>query len=269
MKDKQTKENNKYDFIILRPGGNIQMLIKEIVPKNMRRFINDEMIKRFPNVEQVSFYEYNRKTKNATLELAGGEFCGNAVRSLAYLLLKGKNGEISVQVSGTTQKLKAGIKQKNTAYAQMPVRNGSIRKLRDGLFRIDLEGITQLVCLDSTFAFNPENLKSIALKILKKEDLIYSVPAAGVMFIEEKKDLILLKPVVWVRDIETILYETACATGTTAVGIWKATQNKKNKTIIKVLQPSEAIFEAIINKNPFEVYINGPIEILSKGGEKI
>lgn len=261
----KTKLKNQYKYTILSPGGNIQMLIKGIIPNKDKRFINNEMIKRFPSVEQVSFYKYKDKNQTAILELAGGEFCGNATRSLAYLLLRGKQGAIKVQVSGTTKILKAGVKKQNEAFAQMPLKSQSVKKLRSNLFQIDLEGITQLICLDPISNISVEEIKSLAFKILKYEGLICSVPAAGVMFIEEKEDLIVLKPVVWVRDIETILYETACATGTAAVGLWKSSQNQKRTERIKVLQPSGKIIEAQVKKNPLEVFIDGPVQILEKG----
>ena len=262
---------NKYEYTILRPGGNDQMLIKGIGPKNKRRKINDEMIKRFPSVEQVSFFEYDQKNKKATLELAGGEFCGNATRSLAYLLLQGNIGEIKIKVSGTTISLNAGIRQKATAFAQMPVSNlKSVKKFQPNLFRVDLEGITQLVYLQNKPV--EKDLKQYAFEILKKQNLIYSVPAAGVMFISEKEQFIDLQPVVWVRDIETLLYETACASGTAAVGIWKALQTKEKSAKVKVLQPTGKFIEAEVTKNEsngLEVYIDGEIEILKKGVENL
>lgn len=265
------ERRKKYDYTILRPGGNDQMLIKGIVPTSQKRRINDEMIKRYPNVEQVSFYEYDIKNKKATLELAGGEFCGNATRSLAYLLLRGKKGQIDIKVSGIKKKLKAGITQKNTAFAQMPIKSFKvIKKLRNNLFRVDLEGITQLICIQKKL--DNKNLKQKAFEILEKENLIYSVPAAGVMFITKKSGLINMEPVVWVRDIETLLYETACASGTAAVGIWKAAQNKAITTKVKILQPSGKIIKALIykkEKDSVNVYINGEIEILNKGNEQL
>lgn len=262
---------NKYEFTILRPGGNDQMLIKGIIPKEQKRAINDEMIKRYPNVEQVSFYEYNIKKNFAILELAGGEFCGNATRSLAYLLLKGKRGELDIEVSGTSEKLKAGVKIKKTAFAQMPVKKKqSLKRINKKLFRIDLEGITHLVSLESTDTLSSNQLKSRALNILKKENLIYSIAAAGVMFIKEYKGFIELKPIVWVRDIETLLYETACASGTAAVGIYKTNENQKNSNKTKVLQPSGKFITAEVYKEKStKVYIDGEIEVLQKGIEGI
>lgn len=267
--EKTKKDKTKYQISILRPGGNDTMLIKGLVKNPVRKkFINDQMMNLFPNVEQIGFYDFDQETNTATLEMAGGEFCGNATRSLAYLLLDEKKGEIYVKVSGTAQCLRAGIRKNCTAYAQMPIQKDSlIAKLQKGLFRINLEGITQLVCLDKIPSENPDKLKSTALQILKAEGLIYSVPAAGIMFIEEKNKLIKLKPIVWVRDIETIFFETSCATGTAAIGIWKAYQTTKIKTQVKILQPSGKTIEAIVNKKPLEVFIDGPIEILFKGGE--
>lgn len=257
-------------FTILRPGGNDQMLIEGIVKKSARRKINDEMIKQYSNVEQVSFFEYDAKNKKAKLELAGGEFCGNATRSLAYLLLGGKPGQISIKVSGTKKALEAGINQIGTAYAQMPIKDiNSIRKINTNLFRIDLEGIVQLVCLDDITGLNPKKLKSLAYEILKKEDLILSEPAAGVMFIKEYPTFIKMKPVVWVRDIETLLYETACASGTAAVGAWRNFQNPQKETMTRVMQPSGKFIEVSVYQkdNSLKVYIDGQIEILMKGGE--
>lgn len=249
------------------------MLIKGIVKKSSKKLLNDLVMRMFPNVEQVGFYSFNRKKNSARLEMAGGEFCGNALRSLAYMLLKGKKGEITIAVSGTKERLRAGVKLPGTAYAQMPINSSkSLKKLRNGLFRIDLGGITQLVCLDPITTNDAEQLKTLALDILNKENLIYSVLASGVMFIEQKKGFIKLKPVVWVRDIETILYETACASGTAAVGIWKAFQSKKKSVKVKVLQPSGKYIKAQINKKGkslIEVFIDGEVEVIQRGGEKL
>ncbi len=265
------KKNNKtkYQFTILHPGGNDQMLIRGLVPKNKKRLINDAAIKRFPNVEQVSFYKYDGKKKTANLELAGGEFCGNALRSLAFLLLKGKRGEININVSGTTEKLKAGVKRKNIGFAQMPMNKSTVKKVEKNVFRVNLDGITHLVYLDKLEISDPENLKSKALDILKKENLIYPVPASGVMFIKQYRDFIELKPVVWVRDIETLLYETACASGTAAIGLWKSAQSTDKETTIKVKQPSNEYIQARVRKNrkqSIEVFIEGPIRILKRKG---
>lgn len=262
-------KNNNYQITIIRPAGNDQLLIKGIIDKEYRRAINDEMIRRFPNVEQVSFYEFDKLNNLAKLELAGGEFCGNATRSLAYLLLNGKPGTVKLQVSGTQQLLTAGVNTPNTAFAQMPIfaENQFVKKITDSLFRVDLEGITHLVSYENVVGRTPEELKAYAKRILKEQNLLSTIPAAGVMFFTEKNNEILLQPIVWVRDIETILYETACASGTTAVGICQSLQEKNNyfKTVIR--QPSGQTMTIEITKNAQQIKkatIDGPITILDE-----
>lgn len=263
-------KKNKYQITIIRPGGNDQLLIKGNVDKQYRRALNDEMIKRFPNVEQVSFYEFDDKKNTGRLELAGGEFCGNATRSLAYLLLNGKTGTIRLKVSGAKRLLTTGVRRPDTAFAQMPIITNRkfVEKISEKLFRVDLEGITHLVSYENVPEFEPEDLKNYAKKILEENKLLFSVPAAGVMFVEKQSSELVLRPVVWVRDIETILYETACASGTTAVGLCESLKNKNDYFKTSVQQPSGQSMSIEIIKNGQwfrKATIDGPVSILYEG----
>ncbi len=122
---------NNFDLTILNPGGNITALIKRIPASlPLRKLINDAVMKQFPEVEQVGFY-----TKQARLQMAGGEFCGNATRCLAYLLLGGKPGKVSLNVSGANKELAARIDNDNLVWAQMPLSSAAIEKVGDCLHR--------------------------------------------------------------------------------------------------------------------------------------
>lgn len=258
--------NNKYKILILRPGGNDTALVKGIVPKNERREINDQIMNQFSNIEQVGFYKDGKRAK---LEMAGGEFCGNATRSLAYLLLNGKKGKLKILVSGTNRFLSAGVKKKNTAFAQMPLYKSfkSVRKVDTDTFLVKLQGITHLVT-PKPQNIQSEKLKIMAKKLLAKYKLLFSEKAAGVMFVSNiKRNNVTIDPVVWVRDLETLFYETACASGTTAVGLWKAKQSKSKKTTLKVKQPTGMFISVTVkkDKNQFiDALIEGPIKLLKK-----
>lgn len=119
---------NNLDFTILNPGGNITALVEGIPDRRpLRKKINDEIMKVFPKVEQVGFLDRSIKR----LEMAGGEFCGNATRCAAYLLLGGKPGKVSLSVSGTdNKKLRARIDYNKLVWAQMPLLAAPIK--RDG-----------------------------------------------------------------------------------------------------------------------------------------
>lgn len=251
---------------IIIPGGNDTALLEGIPPKNKRKVINDAVMKQYPNVEQVGFYTYDANKKLARLEMAGGEFCGNATRSLAYLLLNGKIGELRIKVSGTKQILRAGSKMKNTAYAQMPIFSSfsSVEKLEKDIYKVSLEGIIHIITQKPTIA-TEKALKVRAKNLLKKYNLLSSTPASGVMFISTEKNKVTSDPIVWVRDIETFFYETACASGTTAIGLWKALGTNRSKIKLSIKQPSKKNISISVekNNNTFRnAYIDGPIKTI-------
>lgn len=266
--EKNKRSKTKYEFTILRPGGNDTMLIKALIKNpTKKKLINNQMMSLFPNVEQVGFYDFNPQTNIATLEMAGGEFCGNATRSLAYLLLNGKNGQLLIQVSGTTKTLRAGVKKNNTAFAEMPIYPDftCVRKIGTNMYFVDLEGISHFIT-PLPFGKTKEELKEIAKNILMKNNFLYAKPATGVMFVQENSTLE-ISPIVWVRDIQSFFYETACASGTMAVGLWKAKQNPTLETIFQIKQPSGAYISGTIRKSKekfLDASIDGPIQIIEQ-----
>lgn len=258
----------KTKLTIIRPGGNDTALIEGIPPKSLRKSINDEVMKKFPSIEQVGFYTYSKNNKKARLEMAGGEFCGNATRSLAYLLLEGRKGTLDIKVSGTKDFLKTGIKKPNTAFAQMPIyeEEKRIRKVADDIYMVPLKGITQVITALPAIS-NEIFLKKTAREILDTYNLLSSVPAAGVMFISEINGKIQIDPIVWVRDIQTFFYETACASGTTAVGLYLAKYKNLANKPISIVQPSGSSISIIVQKESsslLSALIDGPIAKLDE-----
>lgn len=100
-----------------------------------------------------------------------------------------------------------------------------------------MQEITQIISFKNEQFFEIKNLKENAYEILKKLNLVNSQKAAGVMYLKKQNKKLFLYPVVWVKNIKTLVYETACGSGTTAVGIYLADKYKRsiNQDII---QPS-------------------------------
>jgi diaminopimelate epimerase len=254
-------------YSILRPGGNDTALVTGVErdPKK-RKEINARIMQQHANVEQVGFV--NIDPNSAELMMAGGEFCGNATRSTAWEALSGQPGEIFIKVSGVESKLQAGVDMKGNAWAQMPVYadTSNITFLNDGRAIIAMEGITHVVMNDIYPNASPEDLKQIALNILQELGLAKSVAASGVMFLSTLKSGISIHPVVLVRDIDTLFYETACGSGTTAIGLLEAL--KQNKSVdLSITQPTGMPINIRVNFNGSEfkkAIISGPIQVLNK-----
>lgn len=259
------KEVNTFTYSIIRPGGNDTALVIGIErDAKKRKEINDKIMAENPNVEQVGFV--NLDIKDAELMMAGGEFCGNATRSTAWQILQGKTGEILIKVSGVKSKLRAGVDEKGNAWAEMPIyKNPKMIKLIDkDRAIVMMEGITHVVMNDEYPDTSSEDLKKITLKILQKLGLSESVPASGVMFLSRSNDGIKMRPVVWVRDIKTLFDETACGSGTTAVGLVEALKQGKSVNL-PVIQPTGMVINIKIDFDGKEfgrAVISGPIQVL-------
>ena len=187
--------------------------------------------------------------------MAGGEFCGNATRCATYYYLKGKKGEIEINVSNNTV-VKAGINEDGKVWSEIPLCNEKniIKKIDNGVYEINMNGIKYIILekeLSKNYIENKTNIKSNAMDIIKKYD-IKTEEAIGVIFTEETKT----------KAINTIFYETACGGGTTAVGILEAIKNNKSQ-YIDIIQPSNKIITAniILKKGTLDkAYISGVVK---------
>jgi len=263
-------EKKIYDYRIYSPGGNETALVSGIEYKvHIRKFINDIILQKHSNksqgtfrVEQVGFI--NKDNISPRLMMAGGEFCGNATRSAAWYYSGETVGEINISVSGVTEPLKAGVKEidkKYESWAQMPFyRNlDRIKKIDEGYFRVELEGITHIVVseeyanehlVNSSKAQDfEEDLKGSAIKLLKKYGLDNT--NAGVIFLEKTDEGIKMHPCVIIPGISSY-YETACGSGTIAVGLVQCFL-KKTSIEISLIQPSNQVIKAIVDYDGNEV----------------
>lgn len=274
---KQLEENEtmKRNYKIYIPSGNPTALVDGIVNnQTIRTKINDEIMKENDIVEQVGFI--NKDINNPKLIMAGGEFCGNATRSAIYSYLNGKSGNIEIKVSGVKDKLNGGIDDLGNTWVNMPIIKGdfskSVTKINNKSAIVKLYGITHLIVetKDINLNYSKEELKEIAFKILK-ENYLTNEDAAGVMFIEHGEDGIKLTPIVYVKLVNTLFYETACGSGTTAVGIYESFKNKKciNENII---QPSNEIINVqtdVENNQILNAKISGKVYEYQKEKQKI
>jgi diaminopimelate epimerase/ribosomal protein S18 acetylase RimI-like enzyme len=268
----QTKPE-RYSFMLLRPGGNDTALIGSKIPDDCKRkVINDSVMKIYPNIEQVGFV-FCDQDGGLNLNMAGGEFCGNATRSLAYIALEGRPGDLKIKVSGVNGKLKAGVKDNGDAYAQMPVFQDTSKVVSDRdnpqAWLVEMEGITHYVVFQDSplFFTDTETIKKEALDILDDKNM-RRYPAAGVVYASLNDQGWRIDPVVYVRDIDTCFYESACGSGTTALGQVLAFIKQGAIKDVPVIQPSGKrinISVDLTDKGYEYAEISGQVQNLAQG----
>lgn len=250
-------------YAICRPGGNDTALVYgSDYTQEQKKCINDVIMKKHSNVEQVGFIDFNKKPE---LQMAGGEFCGNATRSAANFYLDGKAGSIKIIVNGKDV-IDAGVDNNKNAWCEIPLYHGedTITSNDDGIYFVKMNGMVSVVIQENiavSYLQQKSKLKEAGMNIIKKYNLEDN-EAVGVMFCECIEGTIKINPVVWVKSIDTLFYETACGSGTTAVAMVKAF-NEKKSLVVDIIQPSEMIITANItmeNGRINKAIISGPVE---------
>ena len=264
----------KYSYKIFIPGGNKTALVLGSGDleqnKPLRKEIEQAIFSKHENdpdgkVEQVGFVD----EFTPRLLMAGGEFCGNAMRSAVMHYLDGCEGTIEITVSGTNQRLLAGINQSGEVFAQMPLLDkveDAINCVKGGLYWVTIEGISHLVVpqLQSTpylkdiYACDGEDKQiEIAVSFLSKtiaQNILPIGEAYGAIFLEQVTDTLKMHPFVQVgvaAEDNKPHYETACGSGAICVGLVSALFRGKDALLgqtlsLPILQPSGEVIKAEI-----------------------
>ena len=243
-------------YMIYNPSGNITALvIGDKYNINERKLINDKIMEREDKVEQVGFLS-STKPK---LTMAGGEFCGNAIRcATSYYIKKEKNIELEIN----NQKIKAGTDSNNYIWCEIPIEEKQkVIKLDNETYKIKLNGINIVVVKEVD---SYDDLKRKAKEIIKH----YNVEddAVGIMFLCENKKYIKIYPVVWVKEVNTLFLENACGSGTIGVSILESWINQENRKY-RIMQPSGEFLETSIifeNEKIVKAILKGKIKTDNK-----
>ena len=212
------------EFVRGDPAGNITFLVLTPVPESARSAAARELLARCGG-EQAGFLVPPILGGDCRLEMMGGEFCGNALRVLGRWWAEGHpgtqrlRGEISgcghpLEITVTAEHVRAEIPlpEKITAFS--------------GRDAVVFAGIVHLVGDGRV----PTEEESRALTRRACEH--FSRPAAGVMTLDRNT----MTPVVYVRDTDTLYYESSCASGTAAAAA-VLSRDREGESVFVLRQP--------------------------------
>jgi len=173
----------------------------------------------YPTTEQAGllYIDCNR------LEMAGGEFCGNASAAAAVLLTnKSTEPTVRYSVSGFEGSVVAKIvsvdSDKYRVRTSFNTMNYKIEKIEyEGrqLSIVDMKGITHIL-IKSTFPAT--NYEATLRKLVDRLNL-QACEAVGVIWYKQQSEKVKINPVVWVKKVDTLYYESACGSGAIAASL--------------------------------------------------
>ena len=231
----------KLEYYIADPAGNITVLVKtpvsreEYGPLAVRLLAIPEI-----KAEQVGYITKPLDDGDTRLEMMGGEFCGNAMRSAALLYARenGMDGEglVNIEVSGSAGAHRVFTDTvEGNALAEMPLPVG-IKKISFGCIEGQLcifEGIAHLVTGESAEKHSVDEIKAILGYICDTEN----VSAAGIMFMGGE----LMRPAVYVKNTDSLIFENSCASGSAAAAACSAVLCGDGLHMLDIPQPGGVI----------------------------
>ena len=229
------------NFIIINPLGNITALVKNAVSKNRRVAIANKIMNKFPKIEQAGFIQDNK------LEMMGGELSINATLAFGYYLSqKSKSQTLKLKTSGVSSLVKFQKTEDN--YSSVLIKIPNIKKSKiDGFDFVDLKGIAYFV-IDESFA--KKDYLSTFREIKRKFGKKIKQKAWGVVFYNKNS----IRPIVYVKDTNSIVSENACGSGSLAFYLIKGKE--------KIIQPSGKIIR--IKRRNSQFLIKGQVKIISE-----
>lgn len=252
----------RLEYYVINPTGNMTILVTTPVPVGEQPRLAEELLWKEKSAEQVGFVREATAADRAdiVLRMAGGEFCGNATMSTAVLyadrtgMETGSERDIYVRTSGTSKPLCVKVSKpadgeyKGTVEMPCPSETRVLRlKYRDETYElpaVSFEGITHLIMEYSSEGCVPEpeqtydtiteraamrkrhELRGCSMNRSRAEAVAgkwcadIDCDGLGLMLYDVNTGR--LDPLVYIRNPETLYWESSCASGTTALGAYLA-----------------------------------------------
>ena len=227
-------------YVTLDPTGNITCLVTDPLPRPARAGVTAALMDR---CEQVGYLcAPCLPGARARIEMMGGEFCGNAaMASAAYLYACGRaeaGGGVPLEVSGAEGIVPCAVRPLPDGGFEGTVEMPPVREIADTVIggfpavKVRMDGITHLI-LESPVT------DEAAEALLRKAASESADAALGLLLWdgEEKR----MRPLVWVRESGTAVWETGCGSGSTAVGAYLAFRRGDGYVREEIRQPGGVI----------------------------
>lgn len=229
---------------VANPAGNITIFVMSAVPPQRYAQVAAMLLADSCfHAEQVAFCVPPKMGGDGRIEMMGGEFCGNAARSYGFLLsrlLPGSPESVLVEVSGADRPLTVQINPMLKACeTEMPLPTGKILVAYGGeaFDAVCFDGIVHTLVPGA-----PREQGFVDGLIAAVQNAVDS-SAYGALFIEDDR----MTPVVYVPKTGSMIWESSCGSGATAVAARDAMRLQNGSGRCALRQPGglvEALAEA-------------------------
>lgn len=246
------------EYIVADPAGNITGLVMTAIAKSDHKRVARYLLEHSPHgLEQVGFVSGCRDC-DGTMDMMGGEFCGNASRSfglylasrnlsrrkdVAFIRVSGAEGILEVRTNPDTGEAKIkmppvmGMEAVDTkAYGRVPM--------------VVMEGIRHLILIGQPV------VKTEAEDLIRKLAESQVSDALGIMYYDEASNF--MTPLVWVRETDTMYWESSCGSGSVALAEY-LTKDSKGPWQARFHEPGGSL--KVERSEKGDVFLGGPVSL--------
>ena len=256
-------------FTTFSPGGNNTVIVHSYVPAKLRPQIAQKIMSApYLNAEQVGYLSHPQcQGVDGRLDMMGGEFCINGLRSAAALLAHKKGKRVlRLQSSGSDQVMECECELGSNGYEislrfTLPI---SLQEIATKTTLVHMGGISHILL---EYRMNDRvNPMQVFTEIQQRYRAVLDpLDAFGVIPFTRVHGGYSISPVVFVRETNTIIPETGCGSGSIALA--SALFRKTGTRNFAVHQPSGSWYRVTILGKGSEcvAILGGTVRMLVSG----
>lgn len=246
------------EYIVADPAGNTTGLVLTDIPADEHKTVARHLLEHSPHdLEQVGFVS-ECPDCDGRLDMMGGEFCGNASRSFGLFLagsgLSRRKDLALIRVSGAEGLLEVRTDpDTGEARIKMPPVMGIEAVETDQYGRVPLvvmEGISHLILM-----VHPVE-KQEGERLIHALAETHEADALGIMYYDEADNF--MTPLVWVRETDTLYWESSCGSGSVALAVYLK-KDYKGPWQIQFAEPGGTL--AVERSEAGDVFLGGPVSL--------
>ena len=210
------------EYSVIDPTKNITLLVTSPVPRDRQAATASWLLAREEQAEQVAFLEFS-PSGGKRMQMMGGEFCGNATMAYGAWLCDGEGlnygetADLLLEVSGVRESVPCSVTALPDCYlgtVTMPLPEKVETVDFDGrpLPVAFLPGICHIIAPAHSIPV------SEAEALLRRWSAQLPGEAAGLLLLDEES--MSMKPLVYVKPTDSLVWENGCGSGSAAVGAY-------------------------------------------------
>jgi histidine racemase len=270
----------KLNFIKANPTENMTVFISDPLPRSIYSSVANKLMNyNSLCAEQVGFIEKpTMDGSHSRLHMMGGEFCGNASRAFAALLVHKDPGAfdrndgkytVPIEISGSDEVLNAVVKQVEDQVFEVNIKLPLFKSA--GPFSTHYKGahyqgaLVEFEGISHVILFSGDDVPDEGLlRHIVKDEEHSMVDAFGVMFYNEKNNF--MTPLVYVADTDSVVWERSCGTGTAALGV-ALSMSSQSSVDMHVNQPGGRLEIITTMKKGVvvDIHLAGEVSIVAEG----